>query len=99
MKNLKKFNGKIAALLLVTLPNLVFGAGLKELVEEINNWIQDSFVKPMLVLVIIAIGIYMAKNHDRIKEIWVMCVIIIIAVLIILNAGAIANWIGDAAGN
>lgn len=99
MKNLKKFNGKIAALLLVTLPNLVFGAGLKELVEEINNWIQDSFVKPMLVLVIIAIGIYMAKNHDRIKEIWVMCVIIIIAVLIILNAGAIANWVGDAAGS
>lgn len=99
MKNLKKFNGKIAALLLVTLPNFLFGAGLKELVEEINNWIQDSFVKPMLVLVIIAIGIYMAKNHDRIKEIWVMCVIIIIAVLIILNAGAIANWVGDAAGN
>lgn len=98
MKNLKKFNGKIAALLLVTLPNLVFGAGLKELVDEINTWIQDSFVKPMLVLVIIAIGIYMAKNHDRIKEIWVMCVIIIIAILIILNAQGISNWIGNAAG-
>lgn len=99
MKNLKKFNAKIVALLLVTLPNFLFGAGLKELVDEINKWIQDSFVKPMLVLVIIAIGIYMAKNHDRIKEIWVMCVIIIIAILIILNASSIANWIGDAAGS
>ena len=99
MKNLKKFNAKIVALLLVTLPNFLFGAGLKELVDEINKWIQDSFVKPMLVLVIIAIGIYMAKNHDRIKEIWVMCVIIIIAILIILNANSIANWIGDAAGS
>lgn len=97
MKNLKKFNGKIAALLLVTLPNFLFGADLAKLVEEINKWIQDSFVKPMLVLVIIAIGIYMAKNHDRIKEIWVMCVIIIIAILIILNAGNISNWITDAA--
>ena len=99
MKNLKKFNAKIVALLLVTLPNFLFGAGLKELVDEINKWIQDSFVKPMLVLVIIAIGIYMAKNHDRIKEIWVMCVIIIIAILIILNASENANWIGDAAGS
>ena len=61
MKNLKKFNAKIVALLLVTLPNFLFGAGLKELVDEINKWIQDSFVKPMLVLVIIAMAFIYAK--------------------------------------
>lgn len=99
MKNLKKFNGKIAALLLVTLPNFLFGAGLAELVQKINEWIQNSFVKPMLVLIIIAIGIYMAKNHDRIKEIWVMCVIIILAVLIVLNAQNISNFLGNAMAN
>lgn len=98
MKKIKNFGLKIMALILIT-PNFMFGASLADIVKKINDWIQDSFVKPMLVLVIIAIGIYIAKNHDRIKEIWVMCVIIIIAILIILNANSIANWIGDAAGS
>lgn len=98
MKKIKNFGLKIMALTLIT-PNFMFGASLADIVKKINDWIQDSSVKPMLVLVIIAIGIYIAKNHDRIKEIWVMCVIIIIAILIILNANSIANWIGDAAGS
>lgn len=96
MKNLKKFNEKIVALLIITLPNFVFGAGFAELVQQIDQWIQNSFVKPMLTLVIIAVGIYVAKNHDRIKEIWVMCVIIVVAVLVIMNAGNIAEWVSNA---
>lgn len=87
------------ALLLFTLPSFVFGASLADIVKEIDNWIQNSFVKPMLTLVIIAIFIYMAKNHDRIKEIWVMCIIILIAVIGIMNAGNIAEWISNATSN
>lgn len=82
------------ALMLIT-PNFMFRASLADIVQKINDWIQNSFVKPMLTLVIIAVFIYMAKNHDRIKEIWVMCVIILIAVIGIMNAGNIAEWIGN----
>lgn len=99
MKKIKKFNAKLVVLLLFTLPSFVFGASLADIVKEIDNWIQNSFVKPMLTLVIIAIFIYMAKNHDRIKEIWVMCIIILIAVIGIMNAGNIAEWISNATSN
>lgn len=99
MKKIKKFNAKLVSLLLFTLPNFAFGASLADIVKEIDNWIQNSFVKPMLTLVIIAIFIYMAKNHDRIKEIWVMCIIILIAVIGIMNAGNIAEWISNTTSN
>lgn len=98
---MKKIGNKILAGLFVymaTLPNAVFAAkGLEAVVDEINTWVQGSFVKPMLTLVIIAVFIYMAKNHDRIKEIWVMCLIIILSVVGIMNAKTIADWIGNAA--
>lgn len=99
MKKIKKINAKLVSLLLFTLPSFVFGASLADIVKEIDNWIQNSFVKPMLTLVIIAIFIYMAKNHDRIKEIWVMCIIILIAVIGIMNAGNIAEWISNTTSN
>lgn len=98
---MKKIGNKILAGLFVymaTLPSSAFAAkGLAAVVDEINNWVQSSFVKPMLTLVIIAVFIYMAKNHDRIKEIWVMCLIIILSVVGIMNAKTIADWIGNAA--
>ena len=98
---MKKIGNKILAGLFVymaTLPSAVFAAkGLEAVVNEINEWVQGSFVKPMLTLVIIAVFIYMAKNHDRIKEIWVMCLIIILSVVGIMNAKTIADWIGNAA--
>lgn len=96
------FGGKLVAALfayIAMFQSLVFadGGGLEGVVNKINTWVQGSFVKPMLTLVVIAVFIYMAKNHDRIKEIWVMCLIIILSVVGIMNAQNIADWIGNAA--
>lgn len=97
---MKKIGNKILVGLFVymaTLPNAVCVAkGLEGVVNEINTWVQSSFVKPMLTLVIIAVFIYMAKNHDRIKEIWVMCPIIILSIVGIMNAKNISDWLTNA---
>lgn len=77
---------------LLTLPNLLFGAiSLEQMVSKVVEFTNSTLVKSVLTLIIIAISIYAAKNHDRGKEIIVMCITIILALVALINAGAIAN--------
>lgn len=98
MKNLKKFNGKIAALLLVTLPNLAFAEnGFEKAVNELYEWMTTGIILPVITLVIAGVFIYWYRNMDRIKEVAWQGVSIILIVSGILAAPTIAKWLIDIA--
>lgn len=78
---------------LILMQELLFGAAdIESIVKKIVEFTQSPAVKSICTLIIIGIGIYMAKNHDRLKEIFTMCITIIIALSMILAADKIANW-------
>ena len=100
MKNLKKFNGKIAALLLMTLlPSLMFGAdnGFEKAVNELYEWMTAGIILPALTLVIGGVFIYWYRNIDRFKEVAWNGVSIILIVSGILAAPTIAKWLIEVA--
>lgn len=69
----------------------VFGATLEGIVTKIESYTQGSIAKSMATLIVIGIGIFMAKNHERLKEIWLVCVIIIAAIMLIVNARSVVS--------
>lgn len=101
MKNLKKFNGKIAAFLLMALlPNFVFGAsenGFEKAVNELYKWMTGGIILPALTLVIGGVFIYWYRNIDRFKEVAWNGVSIILIVSGILAAPTIAKWLIEVA--
>ncbi|PAF42320.1 hypothetical protein BKH45_04360 [Helicobacter sp. 11S03491-1] len=66
-------------------------------INEILNLISNTYMKALGSLIILGVGIYMIKEKERIKEIFVTCIIIIIGVAVIVNAKEISNYIFDSA--
>lgn len=92
---MKKLTNKIKFIFLVlfSLPNILFAAAsFEDIVKKIVEYTQSSLIKSIATLIIIGVFIYMIKNHDRLKEIFVLCITIILGLFGIINASAIANW-------
>lgn len=91
---MKKGFGKLfilVALIFVFSPEVVNAADLNSMVSKIFNWVQTALTA-IGTLIIVAVGIYFLKNLERWKEIFIQCVGIIAATLLIMNAQAISQW-------
>ena len=73
------------------LPEVALCADLNSMVTKIFGWIKTALTA-VGTLVIVAVGIYFLKNLERWKEIFLMCVGIIGATLLIMNADTISRW-------
>ena len=81
----------LVAIAFVLLPELALSADLNSMVSKIFNWVQTALTA-IGTLIIVAVGIYFLKNLERWKEIFIQCVGIIAATLLIMNAQAISQW-------
>lgn len=75
----------------IIMPEVALSADLNSMVSKIFNWIQTALVA-IGTLIIVAVGIYFLKNLDRWKEIFIQCLGIVAATLLIMNAQAISQW-------
>lgn len=92
MKSQHKFHRLLVLLFIsIIVPEMALSADLNSMVSKIFNWIQTALVA-IGTLIIVAVGIYFLKNLDRWKEIFVQCLGIIAATLLIMNAQSIAQW-------
>ncbi|WP_394980615.1 TrbC/VirB2 family protein [uncultured Helicobacter sp.] len=81
----------VVLFLSILLPEIALSADLNSMVSKIFNWIQTALVA-IGTLIIVAVGIYFLKNLDRWKEIFIQCLGIVAATLLIMNAQAISQW-------
>lgn len=81
----------LVAIAFVLMPELALSADLNSMVSKIFNWVQTALTA-IGTLIIVAVGIYFLKNLERWKEIFIQCVGIIAATLLIINAQAISQW-------
>ncbi|TLD86262.1 hypothetical protein LS66_009565 [Helicobacter sp. MIT 03-1614] len=81
----------LVAIAFVLIPELALSADLNSMVSKIFNWVQTALTA-IGTLIIVAVGIYFLKNLERWKEIFIQCVGIIAATLLIMNAQAISQW-------
>lgn len=81
----------VVLFLSIFLPEIALSADLNSMVSKIFNWIQTALIA-IGTLIIVAVGIYFLKNLDRWKEIFIQCLGIIAATLLIMNAQSISQW-------
>lgn len=81
----------VMLLISIVLPEIALSADLNSMVSKIFNWIQTALIA-IGTLIIVAVGIYFLKNLDRWKEIFIQCLGIIAATLLIMNAQSISQW-------
>ena len=81
----------LVAIAFVLMPELALSADLNSMVSKIFNWVQTALTA-IGTLIIVAVGINFLKNLERWKEIFIQCVGIIAATLLIMNAQAISQW-------
>ncbi|MGI0405910.1 TrbC/VirB2 family protein [Helicobacter himalayensis] len=81
----------LVAIAFVLMPEIALSADLNSMVSKIFNWVQTALTA-IGTLIIVAVGIYFLKNLERWKEIFIQCVGIIAATLLIMNAQAISQW-------
>lgn len=91
--NLNQIRNMRYLLLFFIMVDLASAKSFGDLVTSLLDFLNNGFMKAVGVLICIGIGIYMVKQHDRIKEILVTCIVIILGTLAITNSQAIANLI------
>lgn len=80
-------------ILLLLLMNFADAKTFQDQVNSILDIVSNDYTKPLGGLIILGVGIYMIKEKERLKEIFVNCIVIIIATMVITNAREIANWL------
>lgn len=80
-------------ILLLLLMNFADAKTFQDQVNNILDIVSNDYTKPLGGLVVLGIGIYMIKEKERLKEIFISCILIIIATMVITNAREIANWL------
>lgn len=80
-------------ILLLLLMNFADAKTFQDQVNSILDIVSNDYTKPLGGLIILGIGIYMIKEKERLKEIFISCILIIIATMVITNAREIANWL------
>ncbi|WP_394996079.1 TrbC/VirB2 family protein [uncultured Helicobacter sp.] len=91
MKKQHRLRLLIVLFISLVLPEMALGADLNSMVSKIFSWVQTALTA-IGTLIIIAVGIYFLKNLERWKEIFIQCVGIIAATLLIMNAQSISQW-------
>ncbi|MBR2111597.1 MAG: hypothetical protein IJ950_01365 [Helicobacter sp.] len=71
--------------------DVALSADLNSMVSKIFNWVQTALTA-IGTIIIVAVGIYFLKNLERWKEIFITCLGIIGATLLIMNAQSISQW-------
>lgn len=85
------FKFLVIAAISMLLPEVALCADLQSMTTKIFAWIKTALTA-VGTLVIVAVGIYFLKNLERWKEIFLTCVGIIGATLLITNADTISRW-------
>lgn len=80
-------------ILLLLLINFADAKTFQDQVNSILDIVSNDYTKPLGGLIILGIGIYMIKEKERLKEIFVNCIVIIIATIVITNARTIGDWL------
>ncbi|MDO7253086.1 virB2 type IV secretion protein [Helicobacter cappadocius] len=93
MKKINELQIRYSLMIFIFLMNF---AEAKNFVDQVNNildLISNTYMKALGGLIILAVGIYMIKEKERLKEIATSCIVIIVAVATITNARQIADWL------
>lgn len=85
----------LALMAFILLPQSMWAKSIEEMVRTITDLLNNGVVKSIGVLVIVALGFYLAKNYERWKEVIVMVLTLLAATLCIMNAHEIADAIFD----
>lgn len=92
MKKINEIQIRFYILLFLLMMNFADAKTFKEQVDRILDVVSNDYTKPMGGLIVLAIAIYMIKEKDRIKEIFVTCIIFIIFTMVVTNARQISDW-------
>lgn len=79
-------------LFFLALQSFIFAASFESVMNTILNAITGTVGKSIGTLIIIALGLYIAKNHDRLKDIWLTCLLVFLGICLALNAKTIVNY-------
>lgn len=77
--------------IIIGLPSLALGADLDSVVSKISST-AITYMRVVGVLIIIGLAIYIMKNYERLKEIFVMCLTIFIGAIILINADSVSSF-------
>lgn len=92
MKKINEIQIRFYILLFLLMMNFADAKTFKEQVDRILDVVSNDYTKPIGGLIVLAIAVYMIKEKDRIKEIFVTCIIFIIFTMVVTNARQIADW-------
>lgn len=92
MKKINEIQIQFYILLFLLMMNFADAKTFKEQVDRILDVVSNDYTKPIGGLIVLAIAVYMIKEKDRIKEIFVTCIIFIIFTMVVTNARQIADW-------
>lgn len=79
-------------LLFLLMNNFADAKTFRDQVNNILDVVSNDYTKPLGGLIVLAIAIYMIKEKDRIKEIFITCIIFIIFTMVVTNARQIGDW-------
>lgn len=79
-------------LLFLIASSLIFSASFESIVTNITSQVSGTMGKSIFTLIVIAVGIYMMKNWERLKEVWQVCVVIVIGAGVVTNSRQIVEW-------
>ncbi|WP_095296139.1 TrbC/VirB2 family protein [Helicobacter sp. 13S00482-2] len=93
MKKINQIQRHYALMFFIFLVSFAQAKSFEEVVNNILDLISNVYMKSIGALIVVGIGIYMFKEKERLKEISVSCIIIILAIMAITNAREIINFI------
>lgn len=80
-------------ILVLLLINFADAKTFQDQVNSILDIVSNEYTKPIGALIVLGVGIYMIKERERLKEIFVSCIVIIIGTMVITNARQISDWL------
>lgn len=92
MKKINNIQMRFYILLFLLMNNFADAKTFRDQVNNILDVVSNDYTKPLGGLIVLAIAIYMIKEKDRIKEIFITCIIFIIFTMVVTNARQIGDW-------
>lgn len=92
MKRINELQIRYTLIFFIFLANFAQAKSFEDVVNSILDLVSNTYMKLIGSLIILAVGIYMIKEKERLKEILVNCIVIIVGTAVVVNAREISNW-------
>lgn len=92
MKKINELQIRYSLIFFIFLANFVQAKSFEDIVNNVLDLVSNTYMKLIGSLIILAVGIYMIKEKERLKEILVNCIVIIVGTAVVVNAREISNW-------